>query len=466
MTTHSQRVRILHSNDIHGRIDGLARIATLVKQERAASPQLPILYLDGGDIEESSVRLSNLTRGTGMHRLLAAAGCDVATIGNGGLLRYGYEILKEYGEASVFPQLLANLRLPNGMVPEGVQAATILKAGELHLGVIGLSENMFNGYTKYFGMLELPAVALVRELAGQLREQGANVVILLSHMGLKNDRELASELQGVVPLIIGAHTHDLLPEGERVGEVLIAQAGCYAQHLGYLDLLWDGESLSVERVRVEPVSEEIPPAPEIAAEVRRIEEDITHVFSEVIGELMEPLDFSEERECSMVNLMADMLRERMGAEVALITSGASFIEALPSGPLTRGKLWEACPSPGNPGVVDMTGTQLLAVIQRGLDPEMVARRPRPLRGHAQGLLHLSGASMRAGQLYVGDEPVDQERIYRVAGSDWELDSYGGYTDPEWELKPTYDMPIILPEALEAYITQQKRISLPVMGRLG
>ncbi|GHO55669.1 hypothetical protein [Ktedonobacter robiniae] len=74
--------------------------------------------------------------------------------------------------------------------------------------------------------------------------------------------------------------------------------------------------------------------------------------------------------------------------------------------------------------------------------------------------------MRAGQLYVGDELVDPERIYRVAGSDWELDSYGGYTDPAWELKPTYDMPTILPEALEAYVTLQKRISLPVMGRLG
>jgi 2',3'-cyclic-nucleotide 2'-phosphodiesterase (5'-nucleotidase family) len=53
---------ILHANDIHGRVEGLARIATLVEQIRAKNPDVPVLFFDAGDIEETSSRLSNLTR--------------------------------------------------------------------------------------------------------------------------------------------------------------------------------------------------------------------------------------------------------------------------------------------------------------------------------------------------------------------------------------------------------------------
>lgn len=457
MAAISQHIRILHTNDIHGHIEGLARVATLVSREREENPDLPVLYLDGGDIEESSVRLSNLTRGTGMHRLLAAAGCDASTIGNGGMMRYGYQILKEYGAAVSFPQLLANMRLPDGTVPEGTLPTTILQAGSVRLGVIGLTDNLDNVYTTLFGMTQLPEGPLVRELAEQLRAQGADAVILLSHMGLNNDRALAKELQGVIPLIIGAHSHDLLPEGERVGEVFIAQAGYFAEHLGYLDLLWDGKSLQIERARVLPVSEELPPAPAIAAEIERVEADMARFLGVVIGEVAEELDYSEERECAAANLMADMLRERVGADVGLVAAGITFVAPLPAGPLTRGVLWENCPWPANPGVVEMTGAQLLAMVEHGFDPAVAAERPRPLRGHARGLFHLSNATYHDGELLVGGQPVEAERIYRVAGSDNEFEDER-YTDPAWELKPLYDIPTILREALEEYIIQHKRIT--------
>ena len=76
-----QKFIILHSNDIHGRIDGLARIATLVERVRAENPDRPVLYLDAGDSEETSIRLSNLTKGVAMYRLLRVAGCAVRQLG-------------------------------------------------------------------------------------------------------------------------------------------------------------------------------------------------------------------------------------------------------------------------------------------------------------------------------------------------------------------------------------------------
>lgn len=117
-----QKCIILHSNDIHGHIENLARITTIIEKVKAENPGVPVLYLDGGDVEETSQRLSNLTRGIAMHRLLNIAGCDAAAVGNGGLARYSPAILPEYASAGRYPLLLANLRQPDGSLLEGVQA--------------------------------------------------------------------------------------------------------------------------------------------------------------------------------------------------------------------------------------------------------------------------------------------------------------------------------------------------------
>src|SRR5579859_8130049 len=105
-----QSLIILHSNDIHGRIAGLARIATLVEQVRAEHFGIPVLYIDGGDIEETAEYISNVTRGVAMHRLLSAAGCEVATVGNGGIERYGPQIVEDYARVARYPLFHENVR--------------------------------------------------------------------------------------------------------------------------------------------------------------------------------------------------------------------------------------------------------------------------------------------------------------------------------------------------------------------
>jgi 5'-nucleotidase len=459
---------ILHSNDIHGRVEGLARIATLVERIRSENPDRPVLFIDAGDIEEPSSRLSNLTKGKAMHRLLSLAGCDVVTVGNGGMMRYGYQVLEDYAAVARYPYVLSNLCMPDGSPLPGTQFTAMLQVGTLRLSMIGITADSIDGdsvYETYFGLKALPSVEIIRELAAELRQKGAGAVILLSHMGLDADRKLASELQEEIEIIIGAHSHHLLPEGERVGRVLIVQAGNYAEYLGRLDIFWDDQQLVVQHVDVLPITDAIEQAPRILSEMNEIENEIEHYLDEVVGELSEPLDFATDRECGVANLMADMLREHMAADVAVITAGVAFTGPLPLGPLRRETLWDVCSSSANPGVVTMTGAQLKTVIERGLDLGLAKQTPQAFRGLARGLLHLSGASIREGQLLVGSQSLELEREYRVAGSDWELESYGGYIDAGWHLHPHYDAPAILREALEPYL----KIHSPVhvqMARLG
>ena len=65
--------------------------------------------------------------------------------------------------------------------------------------------------------------------------------------------------------------------------------------------------------------------------------------------------------------------------------------------------------------------------------------PRPLRGRVRGYLRVAG---------IDPAQIEPERRYRVAGSDWELDPYGGYAQAEWGLRVRYDFPTIIREAVE------------------
>jgi 5'-nucleotidase len=443
-----QRLLIVHTNDIHGRVEALTRAATLVDRVRAENPDAAVVYLDAGDVEETTSRLSNLTKGAAMHRLLHAAGCRAVAVGNGAVLRYGVEVLPELAAAVPYPHLAANL-FRDGQLVEGVEARVLIDVDGVRLGVIGLTPTAFGDiYEGIFGCERPPAAPVVREHARALLAEGADVVCLLSHLGLDEDRELAGELDRSVPLIIGSHTHTLLPEGERVGEVTISHAGELGGHVGIVEMrIADGHA-DVVGVRMLEVTDDVPQHPALLAEIDAIEHDLSEWLDDVLGELDQPLDLAYDRPCSSAQFVADVIRRRMGAEVAIVTAAAAFSAPLPAGPLTRGALYEACPSPAVVGVAELTGAQLREMVAKGLDPEFATDLPRAFRGRPRGLIHLSGAEVQDGELLVGGDPVEDARVYRVAGTDWELDTYGGYAKPEWGLKVEYDMPDILREVVE------------------
>jgi 2',3'-cyclic-nucleotide 2'-phosphodiesterase (5'-nucleotidase family) len=463
-----QQIIILHTNDIHGRTDGIARVATVVDRIRAEHSDIPVLYFDLGDVEESTVALSSLTKGAAMHRLLSAAGCDAAAIGNAALLSYGAGVLQDEAAFARYPLLMANLRRGDGSPIPGTEPRYLLQTGSLTLGLVGITTDMpelGNIYESLMKLSILPPASTVREHCAALRQNGAGAVILLSHMGLALDRQLAGDLQGEVALILGGHTHDLLPDGERIGEVAIAQAGEYAQHIGRVDALWDGEHFRVERMSIIPITEDIPTAALVLTEVAAAGAGTASYLDEIIGELSDPLDFAYARECGTGNLVADMLRERLGGDVGLVCASNVAAADLPAGLVHRRSIWEACPSPANPCVATLTGAQLVALIAKGLDPVFAAERPRVLRFLPRGIISLSGAVVRGGRLLIGDQPVAPERLYRVVATDWELDTSGGYAQAEWHLSLTYDFPTIVREALETYLQAHRPVGGVEMGRV-
>lgn len=444
---------LLHTNDIHGRITGLTRIATLIEQTRLEHPNETVLYFDTGDSEDLTERMSNLSKGASMHRLLSAMGCDAVVVGNASLQRFGPEILAEHAAAASYPMLLANVRQPHGAPFAGTQPTTLLEADGHYLGLIGITSPVDGSYESFYDLTVSPLLPTILDMSAALRQDGAEAIILLSHMGLEADRELAATLQGVVDLIIGGHSHSLLPQGEQFGSITIAQAGSFAEHLGRIDLSWRNDRLEVERVSTLQITDAIPQSATLLKRIEELEHEIEQFLDIIVGDLAEPLDFALDRECGVGNLLADTLRSYMNADVGIAAVGQAFVGPLEDGPLTRLALWKACPSIATPGVTMMTGEMLRTMVERGLDAVVGQTPSRLLRGQAPGLLHLSGASWMNGQLLVAGRPADPKRRYRVAASDWEFEAYGGYIDPEWQLQPQYVTSTILREALEEYLAR-------------
>ena len=100
--------------------------------------------------------MSNVTKGTGMHRLLNAAGCDAAVAGNGAWMRYGPQVLVDHSAAARYPLLLANLRTSNGEPLAGVQPTCLLAAGGVRLGLIGVTADT-EDWLSFFGLNAEPA---------------------------------------------------------------------------------------------------------------------------------------------------------------------------------------------------------------------------------------------------------------------------------------------------------------------
>ncbi len=465
----TKQITILHTNDIHGRIEGLARVATLVAQARANTPH-PVLYFDAGDIEDTITRLSSLTKGVAMHRLLSAAGCNAAAIGNGGLQRYSQSILEQYAKSASYPLFLANLVMADGSSIAGVQPSGILEVNDVKLGIIGLTDP-FDAYTSFFGLQELEIIPLVKELAQDLRSRGADFIIVLSHLGWQydepqanrfNDQMLAEALQDEIDLIIGAHTHDLLENGEQIGRVWVAQTGKYAEYLGRIELEQTNTGWAVKTCSTTAILERVKPSEIILETKKTIEAELETWLSEPLCTLETDLIHEPSAECAAGNLLADALRDYWNAEIGVCLGLIGFSSGLKAGMVTRGDVFERVSSAANPGRTTMYGWQIIKMLELGLDTVKAAEKPKHYRGALRGMLHLSGIKRIDKQWFVGHEPLILKQTYTIASSDAEFNFSTSLVEKEWNLEVQYHADIIMREVLEQYMVKHKQIK-PRMG---
>jgi 5'-nucleotidase len=467
---------IFHTNDMHGRLDPMARLSGFARRLRAEAEAegREVLFWDAGDAADRRVRVCSITKGAAFSPILNAMGYTLQAMGNAISLAYGPQAMAAVAARAGFPILAANCRDGDGPLLAGLREYVLVPfARGLTMGVIGLTAP-WGGLYEIFGLHFPDFRDVVRDLAGRLRGQGAAPVVVLSHLGLEDDRRLAETVAGI-DLIVGAHSHDRLPAGEECNGVLIAQAGEYAQSLGRVDLALDpatGQVLARSAQMLDVPGDE-PPDPAVTAAIAAAGREVDALMAQPIGVLASPLDLDHFRECGIGNLTADALRERMGAEAAIVCGGL-FHQGLPAGTITLGQLDRACFTTANPCVTEVRGGQIVAALERGLDPAIYQARPRGFRGTPMGIPQISGmaveydpsaeAGRQVRRVTVEGRPLDPDRSYRLAHTDAETIPEVGYLVLDEGQTTEYEVPTIVREVIEDYVYRHSPVAQPVRGR--
>lgn len=234
---------VIHTNDFHGHIRqeveyaGAARIAALVKQTRVHHDG--VLVLDAGD-SISGTPVSTLFKGAPIFEVMNMIGYDAGALGNHEF-DYGYERIEKFREIADFPLLSANAFAPAGDLI--ADAPTLIKEiSGIRVAIIGLITDETPDIVTPTGNKDIMFAPPMYSLAALVRAVRPHVdlVILLSHVGHEEERQLAKEVDGV-DLIVGGHSHTLV-EPERAGRTWIVQANRYGTHVGYLDMMVDTDN--------------------------------------------------------------------------------------------------------------------------------------------------------------------------------------------------------------------------------
>lgn len=228
------RVTIFHTNDMHARLEAMARLSHYASRLRAEveAEGVRVFFWDAGDALDAM-------QPEKAGRILNAMRYNLQVLGDHLLAVGGVEAVAELCFQVEFPILGANVVDPDGRLPDGLRPSVRIPfSGRRTMGVIGLVTPAGMA-AEGPGIRLLDPIDVARDLVGRMRAQGVAPVVVLSHLGLEADRRLAEEVPGV-ELIVGGHSHDRLPQGERRGGTLLVHTGAEAELLGRVDLTLDG----------------------------------------------------------------------------------------------------------------------------------------------------------------------------------------------------------------------------------
>ena len=214
---------ILHTNDVHGSIELYAKVAAMKGDYEAQGAQ--VILADAGDYSQGTVYVS-VNKGKDAVTMMNAAGYDVATIGNHEF-DYGYAQLKSNLDSAVFKVVCANVLQDGSPV---FDAYTMINKGGVQVAFVGLetpeaqtkaNPALIQGLTFLAGDEMYAAVQTQVDAA---RTAGADIVIVLTHLGVDSSSEpntsydLYEKVTGI-DFIIDGHSHTVMtkgPEGEPI----------------------------------------------------------------------------------------------------------------------------------------------------------------------------------------------------------------------------------------------------------
>lgn len=313
----------------------------------------------------------------------------------------------------------------------------ITASNGLKVGLIGLGEREWLDTINSLppDIIYRSASATARHFAPILREQGADMVICITHMREPNDFKLARNTTGLVDLILGGHDH--FYAHSLIDGVHVLRSGTDFKQLSYIEARrkpghppgwgsWDFDILRRD------IYSSIPQDPAAARLARRLTTKLHNKLRRPVGWTATPLDARfttvRTRESSAGNFVCDVMRHCYGAEVAIMAAGTiRGDQVYPAGVLRLRDITLCFPFEDPVVLLRIPGSALLAALENGVSsyPALEGRFPQvsgiqfefdPSRPPGDRVTHVN----------IGTEPLDPDRKYLVATRGYMARGKDGY----------------------------------------
>ncbi|HYY56710.1 MAG TPA: bifunctional UDP-sugar hydrolase/5'-nucleotidase, partial [Pyrinomonadaceae bacterium] len=430
------RITLLQVNDVYqfmpvdrGTTGGLARVSTLRKRIMKESPNT--LFLFSGDTISPSVESIQL-KGRQMIDAWNQIGLDYATLGNHEFDFGPEELLKRMKE-SKFQWLAANVLDSKGNPFGGMPPFVIRNVGGVRVGFFGLllpatmTTSRPGPDVKILGSCET-----ARRVVPQMRAAGAQVIIALTHLSMREDKQLAHCVPEI-DLIIGGHEDTLLQS--LANRTPIFKMTADARELGRYDLTVDAATGKLQSIdwEVIPVNDKVEDDPQFASVTEKYKEFLAS-YSEMVGRTSVRLDARSEAnrtgETNVGDFIADAFRQATGAQAALINGGSIRADTVfEPGQLSKHDVLAILPFGTDVVKIEVTGATLRKVLEHGVSQSGQGSEPG-------GFPQVSGIrfSFDAGQppgkrvkkITVGGQPLEDRRSYTLATNVYLIGGGDGY----------------------------------------
>jgi 5'-nucleotidase/UDP-sugar diphosphatase len=450
---------------------GFARVAAVVKAERAKGTT--VIFAHAGDTLAPSL-MSGLDRGAHILTLTNLIAPDIFVPGNHEFDFGQATFLQRMGEAK-FPLYATNLRDRDGQPLPSFKDRSITTVDGVRIGLTGATYDDTPRISSPEDLKFLPTVMTTKDAAEALRREGADFVVAVVHASREQDHAIFETR--AVDLVLSGHDHDLVIEFD--GRNAMVESSYDAHYVTAIDIAINVKEEGGRRTvtwwpqfRIIDTAT-VTPDPEVAALVTEYEAELSKELDTAIGATAVALDSRtatvRTREAAIGNLVADAMRASAHADAA-VTNGGGIRggKVYPPGTaLTPRDILIELPFDNRVLIIDISGADLRRALENGLSqlPNPGGRFPQ-----VAGLTIEADAGRPPGNrivsIKVGDAPLDERKIYRLATNDFMARGGDGYTvlGAAKPLLSPVDAPL-LSNAVIAFIKALGTVRAGVDGRI-
>ncbi|SET34725.1 2',3'-cyclic-nucleotide 2'-phosphodiesterase/5'-or 3'-nucleotidase, 5'-nucleotidase family [Oceanobacillus limi] len=422
-----ERLNFYYTNDLHSNFEQWPKVAHFMKE--AKSINNGSWLFDVGDHVDRVHPIAEAFMGKANVHLLNELGYNAVTIGNNeGITLSHHDLYHLYDDAN-FPVVCANLHNTMGEMsdPSWLHESVFLESVHgVKIGVVGLTAP-FNDFYELLDWHVSDPFATLEKHVKKLKQE-VDIIILLSHLGLSEDQEIARKCSSI-DVIIGGHTHHLLRTGEIINNTLITAAGKHCTFVGEVSLTWDHKRK--ELVYKEAYATDITHLPKDLPTVESIEklnQSADVILDEQVAYLENPIAIKWFEHTEIMQLLTNKLKEWTNADIAMLNAGL-LLGDFTKGKVTKGDVHRICPHPINPCVVELSGAELLEVIRVSLTRDFTELKLKGFgfRGVLLGRMSYAGLDITTGFHEDGSEymkevtrngkAIEPKTVYSLATAD-------------------------------------------------